>query len=84
MDSDLKKYGMKTPLVLIPEFFDAPTCCIRGRASLTSDLTLVHRQLTGQRRETSQKPLHLLGKREQWWARGGEEWISVLDVLDAS
>lgn len=24
MDSDLKKYGMKTPLALIPEFFDAP------------------------------------------------------------
>lgn len=59
-------------------------CCIGGRASLTSDLTLVRRQLTGRSRETSQKPLHLLDKREQWWTRGGEERISVLDVLDAS
>lgn len=78
---------MKTPLVLIPEFFCALTCCVGGRALLSFDLTLVSRKLTELSGETSQKPVHLLGKREQWWTRSGEEWISWIyfpDAWDAS
>lgn len=82
-----KKYCVKTPLVLIPEFFLCPymLCWSQGPAQLWphSGQQKAHRAKWG----ASQKPAHLLGKREQWWTRNGEEqisWIYFPDAWDAS